>query len=132
LVSETIYVSFRENQGQFWVFPQPPPVGITIVFEYASRNWVLENGIPDTYADEVNNSGDIILFEPYLFERLLKTRFLEARGFDSTAALQQYQLAFKSWSGKDKGAPILSAGRNGRTVRYLNPICNTPDTGYGG
>ena len=133
LVSYTIYASFRLNQNQIWIFPyansnQNPPDGLEITFEYISRNWVLEGGVPDQYADACRTESDVVLYEPYLFERLLKVRFLEARGFDSTVATQQMVAAFNSWSGKDKSAPVLSAGPSGSRDNYLG---NVPDTGFG-
>lgn len=132
LVSQTIYASFRELENQFWLFPQPPPVGVDIHFEYVSRNWVLAKGEPDNYTDRVTQPSDVVLYEPYLFERLLKLRFLGARGFDTSAALEQYMTAMTSWAGKDKGAPILNAGRSRGGLPYLDGFRSVPDTGYGG
>ena len=59
-------------------------------------------------------------------------RFLEARGFDSSAAAAQYVKVMESWTGKDKGAPILNAGRTYGGVPYLDGFRNTPDTNFGG
>ena len=75
LVSHTIYASFRLAQGQIWIYPwaeNPPTVApdVDISYEYISRNSVLTNGVADAYADFIQGPGDVILFEPYLFERL--------------------------------------------------------------
>jgi hypothetical protein len=136
LVNYTIYASFRLSQGQIWIFPwagdnsDPPPAGLKITFEYQSRNWVLGSSgtAPQDFLD---SSGNVVLFEPYLFERLLKVRFLEARGFDTTGASEQFRRAFNSWTGKDKGAPVLNVGGRGFAYPYLDSYRNTPDTGYG-
>jgi len=132
LVSQTIYATFREVENQFWLFPQPPPVGLQITYEYTSRNWVLVNGIAGQYNDQAIQPSDVVLYEAFLFERLLKVRFLEARGFDTTAAAQQYMKVMESWTAKDKGAPILNAGRTYGGVPYLDGFRNTPDTNFGG
>ena len=132
LVSHTIYASFREVENEFWLFPQPPPDGLDIHFEYISRNWVQPKGVVGTFDDKVTDPSDIELYEPILFERLLKVRFLEARGFDTTAATTQLERAFGSWAAKDKGAAVLNAGAGRRGFPYLNGFRNTPDTGYGG
>ena len=132
LVSQTIYASFRERENMLWLFPQPPPTGLDISFEYISRNWVLVNGQAGEYNDHTEQAGDVVLYEPFLFERLLKARFLEARGFDSTVAVEQLNRAFNSWSGKDKGAPVLNAGRRYTGIPYLDTFYSTPDTGFGG
>jgi hypothetical protein len=131
LVSQTIYATFREVNNQLSLFPQPPPVGLDISFEYITRNWVSVNGTP-TYADETVGPADVVLYEPFMFERLLKLRFLEARGFDTATATQQFDRAQQSWAGKDKGAPILNAARTYGGVPYLDGFRNTPDTGFGG
>ena len=131
LVSSTIYATFREVENQFWLYPQPPVVGIDIAYEYISRNWVLLNGIVGDYGDAVQNSADIVLYEPHLFERLLKLRFLEARGFDTTMAASQYDKSLSSWSAKDKGAPVLNQGRRHTGIPYLDGLYNTPDSGFG-
>jgi len=132
LVSHTIYASFREVDGQYSIFPQPPPNGLDLHFEYVSRNWVLTGGVPDAYDDKVVGPADIVLYEPTLFERLLKLRFLEARGFDTATAAQRYDKALSNWTSHDKGAPILNGGRSRGGVPYLDSFYNTPDTNFGG
>ena len=133
LVSYTIYASFRENEGQLWLFPQPPPVGIEISFEYISRNWVrsTDGGGGELFMDHCAQPADVPIYEPYLFERLLKLRFLEAKGFDTMAAEARYNTSLNSWKGKSVGAPVLNqaAGRGGYPL--LNGWCNVPDTNYG-
>ena len=131
LVSSTIYASFREVENKFNLFPQPPPDGLEIRFEYISRNWVQKSGQTGVYDDKVTQPSDIVLFEPHLFERLLKLRFLEARGFDTTAAMGQYSKSFTSWSGIVTGAPIVNAGRGRHGIPYVNGFRITPDRGYG-
>jgi hypothetical protein len=127
------YVSFRFDSGQFWVLPQSPmPPNVEITFEYISRNLVQSAGIlPYEYSDVVETSGDIVLLPPQVVTRLLKLRFLEAKGFDATAASAQFTNAFNSWTGKSVSAPILSAGRGGTGVALLNKLLNVPASGYG-
>lgn len=132
LVSQTIYATFREVNNSLSLFPQPPPVGVEISFEYITRNWVSVGGSPTTLSDVVTTPADVVLYEPFMFERLLKLRFLEARGFDTAVATQQFTRSQESWAGKDKGAPILNGGRTYGGVPYLDGFRNTPDTGFGG
>lgn len=131
LVSSTIYATFREAQHQFWLYPQPPAVGIEIAYEYISRNWVLVKGVAGDFSDAVVAPSDVVLYEPHLFERLLKLRFLEARGFDTSMAAGQYDKSLTSWTGKDKGAPVLNQGRRHTGIPYLDGLYNTPDSGFG-
>ena len=134
LVTETIRISMRLQKGMIYVFPYangtPTPDGLDITFEYISRGWIWEAGNDTIYVDRLTTASDTVLFEPYMFERLLKARFLEARGFDSTKANEQFELAFMSWVGKDEGARIINAGGR-HSYPYLNPFCNTQDTGFG-
>ena len=135
LVSYTIYASFRLREGQVWIFPwaENPPTEepeVEITYEYASNSTVLVNGEAGQYADSIQNSGDVVLFQPYLFERLLKLRFLNSKGMDTQEAATQYVLALQSWEGKDVGAPILNTARGGYSPRFLD-AGNVPDTGYG-
>jgi hypothetical protein len=131
LISSTIYAQFRLTEGKLYLFPQPPPDGLDISYEYISNYWVNTDGDGTTYSDAVQNPGDVVLYNSHLTERLLKLRFLEARGFDTTKALDQYLAALESWSGKDKSAPILNATGAGYVYPLLDPYRNTGDTGFG-
>jgi hypothetical protein len=129
LVNQTIYASFRLFKGEFNIFPQPPPVDLEISFEYISRNWAASaGGLPQ---DSVALSSDFVLYEPILIIKYLKCKWLEAKGFDSSSARLEFDNMFLSRTGKDVGAEIVSAGRNRRGYPYLNPLYNTPDTGFG-
>jgi len=131
LVTSTIYASFRLNEGQFKIFPQPPPNGLDIHFEYVSKNWVSDGAVSPTYTDEVQVGSDVPLYDKTLISRYLKMKFLEAKGFDSTKAQDDFNQTFSFLTGLDKGAEILYAGGN-RGFPYLNIWRNLPDSGYGG
>ena len=129
-----IYGWFRIKEGQLHLWPQPPEVGVPIRYEYISRGWVLDSSsVPaaPVYMDHVNESGDTILFEPILFVKKLKLAWLQAKGFDTTKAEDEYQLALDSWIGKDSAAPILNVAGDGmHGFRFLDRR-NIPETGYG-
>lgn len=130
LASSTIFVSFKLSEGQFQVLPQPPPDGIDINFKYVSRWWVATAAAPTTLAkDQVTANDDVVLYEPILIVKLLKLRFLEAKGFDTTAASTQFHSVFMQWTGKDVSAPVLNAARM-RLFPYLG-WRNIPETNYG-
>ena len=133
LVGSTIYASFRFDQNKLFIFPNNPmPANLDINFEYISRNLILEvPSDPATYSDEALRPGDVPQFPPHLITRFLKVKFLEAKGFDSQKAEDNFWQAFYSWSGKDNSAPILNVSRWQRGYPYLNGYSNLPDTGYG-
>jgi hypothetical protein len=132
LISQSIYASFRLVDNKFDIYPQDPvPAGLDINFEYISRNWVQEQGTGDL-SDLVTNGADIVLYEPILMIKFLKVKWLQAKGFDTTAAVTELENIWGSRTGKDTGAAILSASNNSRGFPYLHPYYNTSDTGYGG
>lgn len=131
IVSSTIWASFRLNEGLFKLFPQPPPNGLDIYYEYASKNWVSDGGVPPNYQEEVLTGSDQPLFDRTLISRYLKVKFLEAKGYDTTKAHDDFNQTFNFLTGFDKGAPTLNAGRNSG-FPYLNMWTNVPYTGFGG
>ncbi len=131
LVSQTIYAAFRIVENKLELFPQPPPNGIAIRFEYISRYWVQQAGESDPDEDTIQIGTDVVLYEPILIIKFLKVKFLEAKGFDASAARLEFETIFNSRTGKDMGAPILSAASTTRTFPYLNPYRNVGDTNYG-
>lgn len=133
LVSQTIYATFRLMENKLKIFPDDPvPDALTIAFEYKSRNWVQENSSPVQYHDHVVNGADWILFEPILVVKFLKAKYLEAKGFSSEAARQEFVNIFGNRTGVDESSPILNAGRGAsRRHPYLDPMRNLGDTNYG-
>lgn len=130
LVNQTIYASFRLKDGFFSIFPQPPPDGLDINFEYIASTWVSDGGAPPTYKKEVTTGTDIPLFDKTLITRYLKVKILESKGFDTQKAQNDFNQTFSFLTGLDKGAPVLNMG-NARAFPYLNIWRNVPDTGYG-
>jgi hypothetical protein len=131
LANSTVFVTFRQNEGQFWVLPDPPLSGQTINFQYISRNWVQPAGTtdPDLRTDTAAAFDSIVLFEPILIIKFLGLRFMEAKGFDTTAKVGQFLTMFNAWTGKDVASPVLRMARS-RVFPYLG-YRNIPETGYG-
>lgn len=130
LASSTIYVSFKISQGQFQILPNPGPTGVILNFNYQSRYWVAVTAAPTVpVKDKPTLSTDVILFEPILMVKFLKLRYLEAKGFDTTAAVAQFLNMMSSWTGNDKAAQILNTARS-RIFPYLG-WRNIPETNYG-
>lgn len=124
----TIYVSFKEADGELWITPNNPvPTNIEMTFEYVSNNWAITAA--DDPVSRVTESDSTVFFPPVLITKLLKLRFLEAKGFDTTAALGQYNTALDTWVPKDKSAPVLSMS-NRRLFPYLD-WRNIPETNFG-
>lgn len=133
LVGSTIYASFRFDQNKLRIFPNDPtPAGLSINFEYISRNLIQEAATdPVTYTDEAKVEADIVLFPSNLVVLQLKMLFLEAKGFDSQKATDSFNKAINSWMGKDNSAGVLNTSRRRSLYPYLDVYRNLPDTGYG-
>lgn len=132
LASRTIYASFRLREGLFSIYPQPPPNGLDINFEYQSKNWVLDvSEVTPEEKEEATQSSDVVLFDKVLTARYLKVKFLEAKGLDSTKASDDFTQMMSFLTNLDKSGEIISAGGYGRGFPYLDTR-NLPDTGFGG
>lgn len=131
LAGVTIYASFRFDQGKLFILPDDPtPSGLSINFEYVSRNLFLLDG--GAYAAEATTATDTIQLDQYLVSRWLKREFLAAKGFDTTYAERQAERAFTQLCGQDNSARVLTVGRGAAGAPLLSTMYNTPDTGYGG
>lgn len=128
----TIYVSFREFDGTFNILPNDPvPNAIQITFEYIRNTFGVPAGVtdPDNFVNRISAADTVILFPPVLIMKMLKLRFLEAKGFDTTASLGQFNTALATWIPKDSSSPVLTLG-NRRLFPYLD-WRNIPETNFG-
>jgi hypothetical protein len=130
LAQNTLYASFRIAQGTFNIYPDPPPAGLDINFEYITINWATNGAIPPVAQDKIILGSDLPLYDKTLITRYLKVKYLESAGFDTTKAQDDFAQSFSFLTGFDKAAPILNAGSGFRSYPYLSG-CNLPDTGYG-
>lgn len=129
----TIYLGFRIWGGVFAVYPSPNPANQTIAYEYQSKNWIQPVGTSDI-ADRnylIQNPADLIIFEPNMFTRMLKLRFLDAKGFDTGTAMADFDNAFSSVTGPDSQSPKLNLANTGWGMRYLDALNNVPPSGFG-
>lgn len=123
-----IYLGFRIEDNTVMVWP-PNNTGQNISFKYMSRCWVVD-GTSGKIKDVVSQSSDIVQFDWILVVKLLKVRWLEAKGFDTTAAANQFNAAWDTTVGKNIGAaPPLDLARSAR-FPYLSGY-NVPDLGFG-
>lgn len=131
-VVSTTTLGFRITGGEILIYPYNP-VGVTrtLRFEYVSNTWVLaDDGI--TFKTAPNSPSDLILYDQTLTEKLLKYKWLQAKGFDATAAWQDFQDRYDALTGQEKGATILSTNCTGGGFPLINAWRNTSDTNFGG
>ena len=130
LVSQNIYASYRLDDDQLRLFPQPVQGGLDVNFEYISRYWVREQG-STIRRDRVGVGSDIVYYDPILIIKFLKCKWLEAKGMDASSARLEFDNAFQARTGQNKGARRLNAARTRRGINYIDPWTNAPDSFYG-
>lgn len=131
----TLQVVLRPLQGTLEVYGGSSiPDAHVVYFEYQSNYWVKqaqtfpEVAIPNS--DRPAATGDTLLLDPHLLTRGLKLRFLQAKGFDTTAAEDDYRRALSAAKSQDGMAPTLHLGRPVLGEPMIS-IANVADTGYG-
>lgn len=108
----------------------PPTTAETLTFFYQSIGWVTDQDNSSLYKNRATKNGDVILLDAYLVTLMTRVKWLEMKGFSSAAAMRDFQVNFENRKGNEKGAPVLSMVRT-YSYPYIQPLSNTPDTGYG-
>lgn len=116
-------------QNDELIFYTPPATAQTLTFEYKSRGWVRSYDNAAVYRDQPQNDADIIMFNPNLIVAKLKLMWRKAKGFDPTAAENDYAAALETAKGRDVPGMTLSTVQ-AQEFPYLG-YYNIPDTGYG-
>jgi hypothetical protein len=97
--------------------------------EYISQGYIQDQDDATLFKNFADKNGDLFLIDQYLIYYLAKAKWLEVKGFDSAAAMRDFQVSFEQRFTQDQGAPVLSLiNRTG--YRYLD-YWNIPDTNYG-
>jgi hypothetical protein len=125
-----IYIAFRIQNNQLWLWPQPPPPDVNITFVYKSTYWCLDGttGLAKEYPTQ---GSDTINFDWLLVSRYLKLRYLESIGHDTGAAAAEFKIVFDAKTAQaDGAAPELEMARDAR-FPFITGF-NSPDTGFGG
>lgn len=99
-----ILYRFRGDQLQLFYVPSEPQ---TLMFDYTSRGWVKTTGVSGTYTDQLADDGDMCMYEPSLIKANLKLRFMQEKGFDTTTAQNDFDLALELAINGDFDAPII-------------------------
>jgi hypothetical protein len=112
--------------AKIWFLNPPPAPGQEFRFMYLSRAMVQNGTNPDLYSNIARNDNDVFQLDGLLISLLTRVKWLEAKGFDSSAAMRDFYLAFDSRVGAEKGANILNLAGNRGGYPYIG-IGNLPD-----
>lgn len=110
-----------------------PPLGSTetLSFEYVSKYWVLATSptslAPTKQAFTVDT--DTCIFPDALMRALIKLKYFEVKGFDTTAYYRDYITQRDLAKANDGGSPTLNM--NPLPPSILISIKNVQDSGYG-
>jgi hypothetical protein len=124
----SFYWQVRDNMIYVLAPPNSPQ---TMNVFYMSQAWVQDQDDPTLYKNRITKNGDKALLDATLITLYTRVKWLEMKGLDSAAAMRDFQVTYDNRRGSEKGAPVLSMARDFR-FPYIQPLVNTPDTGYGG
>ena len=134
LVGVVFTVLFRPRDQSIFIYPDVnTPGGYQISFEYVSKWWVSSVATPNQpSSDYPQNSSDLVWFDSQLIMQFLKLKFMQAKGFDTTALQQDFDETFERVCGDDAPSPILNLNRQMTALREpLIGAQSVPITGYG-
>lgn len=121
---------YRIVGGQMVLYPSAN-AGDTITYEYITRHWVSPEGETEPTSEEPTSGAQVLWFDRRLLVCGVKLRWLRAKGFDSTAAQDDYDKALARAQGGDGAAPVLSLNRRPCAANRMLDCANVPDTGFG-
>jgi hypothetical protein len=129
LVSFTLPGAFRIFGDLFYIYSTPTAIE-TIAYEYQSRYWVKPTGQSSPTSESTTAYQDTLYFDRRVLVTGLKLYFRRAKGFDSTAAQDEFTRAVERAMENDSAAPVLSLNGGTGGMRLLDGL-NVPETGFG-
>ena len=121
-----IWIVYRLRGGMLEIF-KSPDAPQDLIIDYSSRGWVQASGVNGTYSDTMTLDSDVCLYDSELMAANVKLRWLTEKGFDTSAAQNDFDLALELAINADQDAPILNAG-----MAYNAPLIgcsNVPGSG---
>ena len=114
--------------GYFQIWP---PLGSTesLAYEYISKYWIRITGAIATTKQAYTVDTDTCIFPDPLMRLLIKLKYFEIKGFDTTALYRDYQTQVDLAKAHDAGSPTLSMAPN--ISQVLIGWENIPDSGFG-
>ncbi len=123
-------VRYSYMGGYFMIWP-PLGTNESLSYEYVSKYWVLATS-PTTLAptkQAFTVDTDTCIFPDSLMRALIKLKYFEVKGFDTTAYYRDYMMQRDLAKANDAGSQTLAM--NPRPASILIGWENIPDSGYG-
>src|SRR3972149_731319 len=127
LPASSLYWQVR-NDKLFFLLP-PFPVAEPFVAYYISRGWIMDQDNPLLLKNIATKNGDMFVLDGLLISLFGRLKWLEYKGFDTSAAARDYQVQFDSRAGNDEGAMVYNLSSRGGIP--LLGMRNISDTGFG-
>lgn len=117
---------FKGGYFQIW-----PPLGATeqLEYEYVSKYWIIATAATAITKSAFSVDADTCIFPDALMEALIKLKYFEVKGFDTTALTVNYEGQRDIAKANDAGSPTL--GMAPRQSSVLIGWENIPDSNYG-
>lgn len=122
-------IYWQIRQDKLFVLSPPFPTPTNFEFFYLSKGSVIDQDDPTVLKNIATKNGDKFKLDGYLVTLLGRVKYLEWKGFDSQAAMRDFQIGYESRAGADKAAAVLSLSRS--PVVPLLSVANLPISGYG-
>lgn len=122
---------YWQVRGNMLYVLAPPATEQTMSFYYLSAGWVRDQDDPDLFKNRMTKNGDTALLDAPMLTYYARVKWLEMKGLDSSAAARDFNIMYENRKAARTGAAVLSMARDFR-IPYIQPLTNTPDTGYGG
>jgi hypothetical protein len=129
-VGGVVDVYFRQRGATLELHPTPASA-MTIAMEYLTRYWVAVDDSFTPEDDVPTAAGNFLLFNSVLLTRKLKLAWLEAKGFDASAAMRAYEDAWAMATSADGSSPVLRLDRSSRSTERPLDEYNMPVTRFG-
>jgi len=124
----TLFWQMRNDKLNVLNPPFPTPVNFE--YMYLTRAQVIDQDDPTLFKNTADKNGDKFFLDGYLIMLLARARYLEWKGFDSSAATRDYLAIFNSRAGSDKAAGVLSLSPS-YGIPLIDPLTSVPNSGYG-
>ncbi len=125
-ISANFTLTWQIREGKIYFLNAPPAPGQQFRFMYLSRALVRDADNPTLYKNVATKNGDTFMLDGLLMIMMTRVKWLEAKGFDSSAAMRDYMVAFDSRTGAEKGANILNMAGGPHDYPYIG-IGNLPE-----
>ncbi len=125
----TLRLQYRINNNKLELYYSPSAANV-LNLQYVSRGWVQDASDPLKFKDTLEADGDIMMFEPRLMVAMLRYRWRQAKGFETSALEREFKQALEQAKNDDVPGSDLALSSASNQFPLLGYM-NMPDTGYG-